>query len=54
MILPTSRGRNGWQASGSGSRPRAAPATYLIAKGFRIVARRYRSPVGEVDIVARA
>jgi putative endonuclease len=29
-------------------------AAYLIAKGFRIVARRYRSPVGEVDIVARA
>ena len=28
-------------------------AAYLIAKGFRIVARRFRSPVGEVDIVAR-
>jgi putative endonuclease len=28
-------------------------AAYLIAKGFRIAARRYRSPVGEVDIVAR-
>ena len=28
-------------------------AAYLIAKGYRIVARRYRSPVGEVDIVAR-
>jgi hypothetical protein len=28
-------------------------AVYLIAKGFRIVARRFRSPVGEVDIVAR-
>ena len=26
---------------------------YLIAKGHRIVARRWRSPVGEVDIVAR-
>jgi putative endonuclease len=24
-----------------------------MAKGFRIVARRFRSPVGEVDIVAR-
>jgi putative endonuclease len=28
-------------------------AAFLIAKGYRIVARRYRSPVGEVDIVAR-
>jgi putative endonuclease len=28
-------------------------AALLIAKGYRIVARRYRSPVGEVDIVAR-
>src|ERR1043165_943140 len=29
------------------------PAAYLIAKGHRIVARRWRSPVGEIDIVAR-
>jgi putative endonuclease len=28
-------------------------AAYLIAKGFRIVARRWKSPVGEIDIVAR-
>jgi putative endonuclease len=28
-------------------------AAYLIAKGHRIVARRWKSPVGEVDIVAR-
>jgi len=28
-------------------------AAYLIAKGHRIVARRWRSPVGEIDIVAR-
>src|SRR5215207_4690061 len=28
-------------------------AAYLVAKGYRIVARRYRSPVGEIDIVAR-
>jgi putative endonuclease len=25
----------------------------LIAKGFRILARRWRSPLGEIDIVAR-
>jgi putative endonuclease len=28
-------------------------AAYLVAKGYRIAARRWRSPVGEVDIVAR-
>ena len=25
----------------------------LIVKGYRILARRYRSPAGEIDIVAR-
>lgn len=28
-------------------------AMLLIAKGFRILARRFRTPVGEIDIVAR-
>jgi putative endonuclease len=28
-------------------------AAYLIAKGFRILARRWKSPVGEIDIIAR-
>ena len=28
-------------------------AVLLVAKGFRIIARRWRSPVGEIDIVAR-
>src|SRR5882672_3657253 len=28
-------------------------AAYLIAKGYRIVARRWRCPAGEIDIVAR-
>jgi putative endonuclease len=28
-------------------------AVLLIAKGFRILARRWRSPVGEIDIIAR-
>jgi putative endonuclease len=28
-------------------------AAYLIAKGFRILARRWRSPAGEIDIIAR-
>lgn len=28
-------------------------AAYLVAKGYRIAARRFRTPFGEVDIVAR-
>jgi putative endonuclease len=28
-------------------------AALLVAKGYRILARRWRSPVGEIDIVAR-
>jgi len=28
-------------------------AVFLIAKGFRVLARRFKSPVGEIDIVAR-
>jgi putative endonuclease len=28
-------------------------AAYLIAKGYRILARRFRSPYGEIDLVAR-
>ena len=28
-------------------------AAFLMAKGFRILARRWRSPLGEIDIVAR-
>jgi putative endonuclease len=28
-------------------------AMLLIAKGYRIVARRWRTPVGEIDIIAR-
>ncbi len=28
-------------------------AAFLIAKGFRILARRWKSPLGEIDIVAR-
>jgi putative endonuclease len=28
-------------------------AAFLIAKGYRILGRRFRTPVGEIDIVAR-
>src|ERR1700676_5701859 len=28
-------------------------AAYLMAKGYRILAKRYRTPYGEIDLVAR-
>ena len=31
----------------------AKAAAFLMAKGFRIAARRWKSPAGEIDIVAR-
>jgi putative endonuclease len=40
-------------AFGLGLSAESRAAAYLIAKGYRISARRFRSPVGEVDIVAR-
>ena len=40
-------------AFGLGLSAESRAAAYLIAKGYRIVARRFRTPFGEVDIVAR-
>ena len=31
----------------------ARAAAYLMAKGYRILAKRFRSPYGEIDLVAR-
>jgi putative endonuclease len=52
--LPKPRPRPERQAAfrvGISAESRAA--ALLIAKGFRILARRWRSPLGEIDIVAR-
>jgi putative endonuclease len=38
--------RTGLSAEGRG-------AAYLMAKGYRILAKRFRTPYGEIDIVAR-
>jgi putative endonuclease len=40
-------------ASSVSRRHLSRAAAFLIAKGFRILARRWRSPLGEIDIVAR-
>lgn len=40
-------------AFGLGLSAESCAAAYLVAKGYRILARRWKSPVGELDIVAR-
>jgi putative endonuclease len=37
----------------SGLSAEARSAAYLMAKGYRILAKRFRTPYGEIDIVAR-
>ena len=36
-----------------GHRAELLAALYLLGKGYRILARRFKTPVGEVDLVAR-
>ncbi len=36
-----------------GRRAEWAAAVYLAFKGYRILARRFRSPAGEIDLIAR-
>ncbi len=40
-------------AEGAGRRGEAWAALFLRLKGFRIMARRVRTPVGEIDLIAR-
>lgn len=44
------RGRRAWE---SGHMAERVAALFLICKGYRILARRFRTPVGEIDIIAR-
>jgi putative endonuclease len=41
------------EAFRTGISAEARAAAFLIAKGYRILARRFRTPHGEIDIVAR-
>lgn len=40
-------------AFGLGISAESRAAAWLIGRGFRILARRWKSPLGEIDIVAR-
>ncbi|HSR54597.1 MAG TPA: YraN family protein [Alphaproteobacteria bacterium] len=40
------------RALGRGRRAEAFAALYLRCKGYRILARAYRTPVGEIDVIA--
>lgn len=44
--------RDRQQAEASGRKAEKAAALYLMGKGYRIVAERYRSPRGEIDLIA--
>lgn len=39
-------------AERSGHRAEAVAALYLTVKGYRLLGRRYRTPVGEIDLIA--
>ncbi|MGQ0633007.1 MAG: YraN family protein [Planctomycetaceae bacterium] len=43
----------GWLAGWLGDAGERAAARHLRQSGFRILARRYRTPLGEIDLVAR-
>ncbi|PWB64158.1 MAG: YraN family protein [Bradyrhizobiaceae bacterium] len=51
MVNASSRERQAAFRLGLSAETRAA--ALLLAKGYRIAARRWKSPVGEIDIVAR-
>lgn len=44
--------RDRQQAEASGRRAEKAAALYLMGKGYRIAQERYRSPNGEIDLIA--
>ena len=52
-LPPETRQENRVVAFRTGISAESRAAAYLVAKGFRILARRWKSPVGEIDIVAR-
>jgi len=53
--VPTGQqaGQGGWLAGWLGDAGERLAARQLQSLGYRIVARRYRTPLGEIDLVAR-
>lgn len=47
------RAARGRKAHDDGHLAETVAALWLMLKGYRILARRYRTPVGEIDLVAR-
>lgn len=52
---PSNRGATPFRkfAEGSGRRAEALAALFLNLKGYRVLARRVKTPVGEIDLIAR-
>ena len=53
MIRRPSRTRSREGAYRHGHVAETLAALLLLAKGFRLLARRYRTPLGEIDLIAR-
>ena len=51
LIGPAASG--GWMAGWLGDEGERLAARYLRRQGYRILARRYRTPLGEIDLIAR-
>ena len=52
--MPSRRSDRGRQAEQRGRRGETWAVALLVLKGYRILGRRVRTPVGEIDLVARA
>ncbi len=53
MAAPSGRQQRGAKAKRDGHRWEAIAAWLLRLKGYRILARNWRSPMGEIDLIAR-
>jgi putative endonuclease len=47
------RARSGSRPSAPGLSAESRAAAFLMAKGYRILAKRFRTPYGEIDLVAK-
>ena len=51
--MSRARSERGLRARLSGRRGEVVSALWLMAKGYRILAKRFRTPYGEIDLVAK-